>query len=320
MATKLHFDLNDTELANFLAMQESQWILPAQQAHERTADLLRNGIQNTGLTLPWMKTHEQFRLRMGEVSIIAGINGHGKSQCSGMIANWLAPEVNICIASMEMLPETTFARMIKQSAGNGQPAQRFIDSWFRWSDGRVYYYDQLDTVSPARILAMIHHAALKADCKLIVIDSLIKCIRGSDSYNEQKDFVDSIARIAKAHRIHIILVHHIRKSDDELKMPDKFDLRGAGEISDLVDNVLILFRNKSKERRIESGEEVDMFEPDALLGVVKQRHGNWEGRIKLWFDPSSEQYIPRPDRGALPWPNADEYHSFIRDYGDEHEH
>ena len=32
--------------------------------------------------------------------------------------------------------------------------------------------------------------------------------------------------------------------------------------------------------------------PDALLIVDKQRNGEWEGRIALWYDRDSQQFLP----------------------------
>ena len=97
----------------------------------------------------------------------------------------------------------------------------------------------------------------------------------------------------------------MRKGESETKIPDKFDVKGAGELTDLVDNVMIVHRNKAKERRAEANETVDHYEPDATLTVAKQRHGEWEGRINLYFHRDSQQYVPNPDMGAMVWDMAD---------------
>jgi twinkle protein len=36
--------------------------------------------------------------------------------------------------------------------------------------------------------------------------------------------------------------------------------------------------------------------PDAVLVCEKQRNGEWEGKLKLWFDYKSQQYIEEADR------------------------
>ncbi len=66
---------------------------------------------------------------------------------------------------------------------------------------------------------------------------------------------------------------------------------GASALTNLVDNVVLVHRNKAKENKSEE-ERDEKKEPDARLVIAKQRHGEWEGRISLWFDKSSNQYLP----------------------------
>ena len=133
-----------------------------------------------------------------------------------------------------------------------------------------------------------------------MIDSLMKCGIKTDDYNLQKDFVDQLCAIAQDNNCHIHLVHHVRKGDKEGKEPDKFDIRGAGEIADMVDNIFIMHRNKFKERKIEAKQSVDKFVPDASLICAKQRHGEWEGKINLYFHKASQQFMSGPDH-PLRW-------------------
>ena len=126
--------------------------------------------------------------------------------------------------------------------------------------------------------------------KHIVIDSLMKCGINGDDYNGQKTFVDRLCWAAKTYGGHIHLVHHMRKGRSESDAPDKFDVKGAGEITDMVDNLVIVHRNKEKERAIENGEHVHDGICDTTLIVAKQRHGEWEGKIKLWFHKESQRF------------------------------
>jgi len=144
------------------------------------------------------------------------------------------------------------------------------------------------------------YAFSKLGVKHIVIDSLMKCGLGTDDYNAQKSFVDRLCWIAKTYKGHIHLVHHMRKGRSENDIPDKFDVKGAGEITDMVDNLFIVHRNKGKEQKVEKGESVDELEPDSTLTVAKQRHGEWEGKVALYFDPSSHQYLSGPG-GRSEW-------------------
>jgi twinkle protein len=135
-----------------------------------------------------------------------------------------------------------------------------------------------------------------------VIDSLMKCGINEDDYNGQKRFIDQLCAAAKDTGCHIHLIAHSRKGQDELTAPNKMDVKGSGSITDQVDNVITVWRNKRKEQAIAASkttpEILDM--PDALLIVDKQRHGEWEGKIGLYFDKPSFRYVEHD--GAKTWP------------------
>ena len=101
----------------------------------------------------------------------------------------------------------------------------------------------------------------------------------------------------KQHGVHVHVVVHIRKLDDEGKIPGKFDIKGTGGLTDMVDNVLIIWRNKKKEKLLRAGtdEEKDKVkdQPDAYLSVVKQRKTGNEPTFSLWFHSPSCQFIER---------------------------
>lgn len=86
-------------------------------------------------------------------------------------------------------------------------------------------------------------------------------------------------------------------ANDENEVPDKFDVKGSGGLTDMVDNVFLVWRNKPKEKKIQdSRSDVERKQamldgPDAILNCCKQREGEWEGKIKLWFDKASLQYL-----------------------------
>lgn len=82
-----------------------------------------------------------------------------------------------------------------------------------------------------------------------------------------------------------------RKGMDESKMPGKLDMKGMGPLADLADNCFSVWRNKNKENEInnERGRRTadgDVRKIDCLWTCDKQRNGDWEGKIGLWFDRS----------------------------------
>lgn len=299
--------VTDEELVEFLGQQESQFFAQPSEYASGVKDRL-SGLAVHGAMLPWAKTHGIFRMRPGEITIWAGVNGHGKSQVTGMVAAWLCTQEKVAIASLEMPPASTLARMARQCAGSREPSDHWVDRFLGYIDDRVVIYDQLDSIEYSRVLGMTHYAAAKLGCRHIFIDSLMKCGIGfgeQGDQNTQHTFVDRLSWAAKAHNVHIHLVHHMRKGETEDKVPNKFDLIGSSMISNLVDNIIIVHRNKRKERLLAAGQDVEPHVPDALLRVDKQRHGEWEGDIKLWFDKDSQQYLPKITNRKMPWPTPD---------------
>ena len=132
----------------------------------------------------------------------------------------------------------------------------------------------------------------------IFVDSVMKVVEGEDDYNGQKKFVDEMCALARDLNVHIHLVHHIRKGQSDEQMPDKVAIKGTGAIADQVDNILLVYRNKKKERTKQSGGFVEPNTPDAVLMCEKQRNGESEDWLPLWFDRGSNQYIER--EGGVP--------------------
>lgn len=269
----------------------------ADYVREMAAQLGKPRAAGDGDALPWCGA-ERFALRPGEVTIWAGVNGHGKSMVTGMVAvQLIAQRAKVCIASLEMKPQATLGRMLRQWTGqnvhgewaNHPEAVRVLrglyDDFAAVADGTMWLYDQQGTVRSETMIGVARYCGAELGVRHIFIDSLMKCVRGTDDYNAQKDFVDALCAAAKDYGMHIHLVHHIRKMDNELKVPGKMDIKGAGEITDQADNVVVVWRNKTDPRKRQAGDA------DCILLVDKQRHGSgWEGAIPLMFDAESQQY------------------------------
>jgi twinkle protein len=270
----------------------------------RMAELYAGGLlrefkrQHTqGETLPWAKTHHLIRLRPGEVSLWPGINGHGKSLLtSHVMVDLVSQGKRTVCASLEMWPAKTLKRMARQAIGNDSPTEQALFDFIAWLSKRFWIYDQHGRANPKHILAVIRYAAHELKVSHFFLDSLMMVVAGDDDYNGQKDFVTELCAAAKDTGCHIHLVHHTRKLKDESEVPGKFDAKGSGSITDQVDNVFTTWRNKKKEAERQQG-QVDESKPDALLICDKQRHGEWEGRLALWFDPSSQSYRTEVTQG-----------------------
>jgi len=259
--------------------------------------------ESTGDTLPWFKTHDLIRFRHSEVTVWNGINGHGKSMLLGQVMMGFLQKRRGCIASLEMKPVITLIRMCRQAFGGRSPDMDYVQRFAERAMDKLWLYDQQGTVSADKLIQVIYYAAEKLQCEHFIVDSLLKCGLGEDDYNGQKRFVDRLCAAAKDTECHIHLVTHARKGEDEHTPPNKMSVKGTGSITDQVDNVLTVWRNKKKEHLIAEGKaDFDMQKsPDALLICDKQRNGEHEPRIALWFDLPSMRYQETPPMKAEPF-------------------
>jgi twinkle protein len=236
-------------------------------------------------TMLWQKTRDLIRFRQGEVSLWAGVNGHGKSMfLSQVVLDLCYQAERVMVASFEMKPARQMHRMSRQASGSNMPGREFLEVFHQWTDGRLWIYDHVGAVEWRKVIAVMRYAAKEFGITQFVIDSLMKCVKGEDDYNAQKDFVNELCAFAQTHNVHVHIVHHVRKGESEHKAPGKFDVKGAGAITDQVDNVFIVWRNKKAA-------EEGTGDPTCVLACEKQRNGEFEGKVGFWFDVQSQQYL-----------------------------
>jgi twinkle protein len=257
---------------------------------------------NDNAKMPWTKTQDDFSFRLGEVTLYAGGNGGGKSLITGQIALHLIKQKRKCvIASFEMKPTSTIHRMLRQFAGEfiddplTNDREKYIKGltqrFNQFAGEHLYIYDQQGSTTPNQTIAMARYCAVELGIEHIFIDSLMKVCNAEDNFNEQKYFVDELTALARDHNVHVHLIHHIRKLQSEEVQPGKYDIKGTGAITDQVDNVFLMWRNKQKENRKRNGEKYEEDLPDAYLMCEKQRNGEAQEMYSLYYHQGSQQFI-----------------------------
>lgn len=287
---------DDIDFGQYMAETEVRAKMrPASAYRDVVRQRFAIGIQHVGQSMPWGKTEDKIRFRKGEVTLWAGVNGSGKSLLQGQVTmGFMRANRRCAIASFEMKPETTLQRMCRQASQGEHPTDHFIDEFHDWTDGRLWLYDHRGRIDVGHMLAVCRFAHEQLQIDHLVIDSLMKVVRGEDDYNGQKDFVDALCSIAGDTGMHIHLVHHMRKGDGSNRPGGKDAIKGSGSITDQVDNVIVVWRNKAKEQAREDDDHVEEGKPDAMMIVEKQRNGEWEGAIGLWYHRASQQFLGSP--------------------------
>ena len=201
---------DDIDFAKYIRETEAkQKVRPASEYVEDLIHSLFSGQKDPCAYMPWEKTHSLFKFRPGEVTLWAGINGHGKSLVTGQVAlSLMGQSEQVGIASFEMKPRKTLERMARQWCGSSPYGEydtpEMIDmardtyrQFGEWTDRKLWLYDQQGTVDAETILGVTRYCAHELQIGHMFIDSLMKCVKGEDDYNGQKHFVDEICALAR---------------------------------------------------------------------------------------------------------------------------
>ena len=235
---------------------------------------------------------EDFKVRMGEITLVTGYSGHGKSAWLNQCMLGLMKQEKTMIASFEMLPKATLGRMTQQT-GEAMPNYEYIKDFLNKLEHNLYLYDPEGETTSDKVIEVIYYCAEKLNVKLILVDSLMKCGINEDDLNKQKAFANKLAVAARDIGINIFIVAHSRKTANEHDNANKFDVAGSANLTNLVDNVISVHRNKKREEEVLNGSldtEV-MNQPPSAVYLLKQRHGRGiETKWGFGFKPETFQY------------------------------
>lgn len=296
------------DLSAYLEPEESISVKPASHFAERTLDALRGKSQAKGLYLPWPKTRDLFAIRRGELTLWTGFKGHGKSMLiSQIFLHAMVQEEKVLIISPEFRPEGILLRKVRQAACTSRPAEPFARRFLKWAgDNRLWLFDHQGSLKPETVTGVIRYAVENHGVTQVLVDSLMKCGIAPDDYGRQKSFVDSLQSIAHQSDIHVHLVAHARKGENDDKPARLHDVKGASELCDMAENVLSVWKNKKKLEAKSTGSNKHEAEPDAMLIIDSQRNGDgWTGSIRLWYDPESFQFLGDSQQSPVGWASPD---------------
>ena len=263
--------------------------------------------ENIGYVTPFGKVGDRLRFRPGEVTIWSGMTGAGKSQILGECeVSWVQQGSVVVLASLEMHPRQSLRRMIKQCGGTGQPAPDYIDKILEWLDGEnqnrgsLLIYDRVGKIKLADLLEVFLYARMRFGADQFVIDSLMRLGLMTDDYNGQEDLMTRLVDWAIEHDVHVHLVAHNRKSEDGGGRHQGIEgIKGAMEVGANAFNQIEVIRNRTVEdveaksargETLSEKEEKLLGAPGVVFACNKQRNGDWEGKVGLWFEQGAYQY------------------------------
>ena len=250
-----------------------------------------------------------FRIREGEITVVASSNFAGKSSIMTQCATqWMRQDKKILLISPEFSPATNLSRLVQQVIGKTPRdiTEADVTAVLFWLEKRLLVYDALGQIEVEDICAVSRYASEELGVDMIILDNLTCMKLAGEANTAQGELMTDLVHVARSTGLHIFLVAHTRKPQPGEEV-GRYSIRGSSMLSDLADNVIMIERNERKEKLLQdislSDEERQEVrrQSDTRVSVSKQRHGSAATpTAKLYFSPTSMRwydqmkYVDRP--------------------------
>ncbi|KDO18497.1 hypothetical protein SPRG_16173 [Saprolegnia parasitica CBS 223.65] len=236
--------------------------------------LRASGVQSR--TLPALNSYMK-GFRNGEVTVLTGPTGCGKTTLLSQLSiDWCAQGVSTLWGSFEIKNTRLVHKMLTQMAG--EPLACNLPLFEKTADAfeqlPMYFLRFFGSTDVDEVLDAMEYAVYAYDVQHILLDNIQFMMsgqgRGYDKFERQDAALDKFRKFASAKNVHITLVVHPRKEQDDtdLSLSSVF---GTAKATQEADNVLILQRIKGEMK----------------LDIRKNRFDGTLGSIPLAFDPRS---------------------------------
>ena len=280
----------------------------------------------TGRNLPW-NLNDWFRIRNGEITVVSGYSGHGKTEwLNDLLLNLcLAGDERACVASLEVPIDRTLESLWEQCSGkkndydkDGYKIPNLFENTLDVIDQHFFFYDCVEAARIDDIIEVFSYAARRYGVKLFCLDSVMCVDVDEGDLDSVKKVMQKLAKFVMKYDCHLFLVAHSKKPDEKRPEskhpPSKHSVSGSKAITDLAHNIVIVWRNISKDERLISAKMINdskkmreiADENDATFYVRKQRNGIGKLPSKqLWFDVGSRQFRDAKDKPIREFTHGD---------------
>jgi len=252
---------------------------------------------------PFLFPELKYRFRKGELTIVGGYPGHGKSQWlyQSCMHEMINNDRRACIASFEIPSKSMLFNMLWMHNGH-MPKEDSIQSDLTQFQDRLWFIEGVEggTNSWESLHQDFLYAHRRYGVDLFVIDALMH-IAAKDDWSGQERIAKEAAKFAIDNDVTVLLVCHAdaKKSGSE-QVPEVEYLLGGQGMGAAAHCIVMIWRNKAKEKAVEAGEDVTDEMPDGRMYVPKQRANGVTIYRDLWFDTTRRTFSlePKPQPGV----------------------
>lgn len=196
-------------------------------------------------------------LILGEVTILSGLNGSGKSSwLNSLMLNVMQRGFKVACFSGELTDFNVMKWLALSAAGKNyvskvegsEYAYEVFDGAYDkiadWLYDKFYLFNNNYGNKFEQILADLNEVIEKG-VNLVVIDNLMALSidnKSGDKNEKQKAFILDVVELAKKKNVHIIVVCHPRKESGTQTLLRKESIAGSSDLSNAVQNVAIVHR------------------------------------------------------------------------------
>ena len=253
-----------------------------------------------GVTTGWTSLDRLWRLVLGEVTVVTGIPGHGKSEFLLSLAVNLAKLHGS--RSLFFAFEATPDHMVRQVFLKAKHTMRELqdkdeDEEYRkvlsWVDDHVIVQSEFgaeEDVTLDGILKTAETYVREEKVNLLVIDPYNFIERSqADAKDIEHNYIGSLLqrlrRFAEEHKVHVIIVAHPTKASQwDGAKPSLYSIAGSSNWFNKTDNGIVLYRREIED---ESGRMTPTNQLEVKVEKVRNREAGQLGKSTLVFNPET---------------------------------
>jgi len=277
-------------------------------------DHYKHGLK-PGLKTGWESFDKIFSFSQdsGELNIVTGYSGHGKSEfIDALLVNLVKSQGwRIGVFSPENHPLKIHGQKIIEKYTGKPFGDRFRTRMSeeemlegeRWLHDHFYFIktdDEKPTTADDLLITaweLVHHVGIKA----IVFDPWNEFESGQPSNLNETRYISvmlgDMRRFAQRSRCHVFLVAHPKKPTKDkdtgaYPVPTPWDISGSAHWKNKADNCITVYRDTTPE--LQESDDPEKYAVQILIQKVRNKHIGKLGSATLYYKYSTGEYFNQP--------------------------